>query len=79
MEGLAHTLLAKILILHQEKVKELERKLNFLEEGINLKQEKQPIPEESSEQEVVNSCCGNLTTSREQNRKYQVHICRREL
>ena len=29
-------MLAKILILHQEKVKELERKLNFLEEGINL-------------------------------------------
>lgn len=62
------------MIIYQEKVKELERKLNSLEECVNLKQEKQSIPEKSSEQEVPNSYCMNPTTSREENRQYQVNV-----
>jgi len=60
------------LILYQKKVKELERKLNSLEEYANLKQGKQSIPEKSSEQEVPNSHCMNPTTSREENRQYHI-------
>ncbi|KAL6848758.1 hypothetical protein ACP4OV_021341 [Aristida adscensionis] len=70
-----HSVHEKIQVeLLMAKVKELERKLHFLEEEVNLKEEKQSRPQEPSEQEVPYSHCVNPTTRRKQYRQSPINV-----